>query len=171
MTGAEPRQSGPVAPAAPRIPAVRHLHGRTDVDNYAWMRDHDDLAMRDYLAAERAYYDEQTRDLAELTEQLFGEAVARTWAAAEDSAAWTLRGYRYWHRTPAGAEGRQLLRAPLQSAGEMVATGRERAWRRDRVRRRRRRRAEPGRPAARLVGRHLRRGDLPAQVYRDRHRP
>ncbi len=120
MPTAEPRPSGPVAPTAPRIPAVRHLHGRTDVDNYAWMRDHDAPAMRDYLAAERAYYDEQTHDLADLTEQLFGEAVARTQAAAEDSAAWTLRGYRYWHRTPAGAEGRQLLRAPLQSASETV---------------------------------------------------
>jgi oligopeptidase B len=86
------------------------------VDNYAWMRDHDSPAMRDYLAAERAYYDEQTHDLAELTAQLSGEAAARTATAAEDSAPWTLRGYRYWHRTPAGAEGRQLLRAPLQSA-------------------------------------------------------
>ena len=120
MTGAEPLPSGPAAPAAQRIPAVRHLHGRTDVDNYAWMRDHDAPAMRDYLAAERAYYDAQTRDLAPLTDQLFGEAVARTSTAAEDSAAWTLRGYRYWYRTPAGAEARQFIRAPLPSGGETV---------------------------------------------------
>jgi oligopeptidase B len=121
MTTAEPGPSGPAAPGAPtapRIPVVRHLHGRTDVDNYAWMREHDAPAMRDYLAAERAYYDEQTGDLAELTDQLFGEAVARTSTAAEDSAAWTLRGYRYWHSAPAGAQGRQLLRAPLESADE-----------------------------------------------------
>ena len=85
------------------------------MDDYAWMRDHDAPAMRDYLAAERAYYDAQTHELAELTDELFGEAVARTQAAAEDSAGWTLRGYRYWHRTPAGAESRQLLRARLQS--------------------------------------------------------
>ncbi len=112
--------SGPAAPAAPRIPAVRRLHGRTDVDNYAWMRDHDAPAMRDYLAAERAYYDAQTRDLEPLTDQLFGEAVARTSTAAEDSAAWTLRGYRYWYRTPAGAEARQFLRAPLPSGSETL---------------------------------------------------
>jgi len=117
MTTAKP------TPSAPRIPVVRNLHGRTDVDNYAWMRDHEAPALRAYLAAERAYYDEQTHDLAELTDHLFGEAVARTPTAAEDSAAWPLRGYRYWHRTPAGAEARQLLRAPRQAAGEPVLSG------------------------------------------------
>jgi oligopeptidase B len=121
MATAEPQQSGPVAPTAPRVPAVRQLHGHADVDNYAWMRDHDAPAMRDYLAAERAYYDEQTGDLAELTDQLFAEAVARTSTTAEDSAAWSLRGYRYWYRTPAGAEGRQLLRAPLPPDGAAPA--------------------------------------------------
>jgi oligopeptidase B len=120
MTGAEPRPSGSPAPAAPRIPVVRELHGRTDVDNYAWMRDHEAPAMRDYLAAERACYDAETRDLGALTDQLFNEAVARTSTAAEDSAAWTLRGYRYWYRTPAGAEARQLLRAQRPSASETV---------------------------------------------------
>ena len=120
MTRAEPQPSGSPAPAAPRIPVVRELHGRTDIDNYAWMRDHEAPAMRDYLAAERAYYDAETRDLGALTDQLFDEAVARTSTAAEDSAAWPLRGYRYWHRTPAGAEARQLLRVQLPSASEPV---------------------------------------------------
>ena len=105
------------APRAQRIPSVRELHGQRDVDDYAWMRDHDSAAFRAYLAAERAYYDAQTASLAELTDALFREAVARTPAAAEDSVSWTLRGYRYWHRTPAGAENRQLLRAPLGQAG------------------------------------------------------
>ena len=119
MTTAEPQ---PSAPVAPRIPVVRDLHGRTDVDNYAWMRDHEAPALRDYLAAERAYYDNQTRALTELTDQLFGEAAARTPTAAEDSAAWRLRGYQYWHRTPAGAEGRQLLRARLDESVPLNGT-------------------------------------------------
>ncbi len=105
------------APRAQRIPSARELHGQRDVDDYAWMRDHDSAAFRAYLAAERAYYDAQTASLAELTDALFGEAVARTPALAEDSVSWTLRGYRYWRRTPAGAENRQLLRAPLGQAG------------------------------------------------------
>ncbi len=65
-----------------------------------WMYDHDFAQFRAYLAAERAHYDAATASLAGLTDELFAEAVARTPAAAEDSVAWTLRGYRYWHRTP-----------------------------------------------------------------------
>src|ERR1700722_4835601 len=97
-------------PLAQRISSVRTLHGVTDVDNYAWMRHHDAPEFRAYLAAERAYYDAATAPLAGLADELFAEAVARTPAVAEDSAGWTLRGYRYWHRTPEGAENRQLLR-------------------------------------------------------------
>ncbi len=70
-------------------------------------------ALLAYLAAERAYYDAQTRRLAPLTDALFAESVGRT-ASMADSVAWTLRGFRYWYRTPAGAEARQLLRAPAQ---------------------------------------------------------
>ena len=103
-------------PRADRIPSARELHGRVDVDNYAWMRDHDSVRFRAYLTAERAYYDAQTADLAGLTGELFGEAVARTPDVADDSVSWTLRGYRYWHRTPEGAENRQLFRARHSAA-------------------------------------------------------
>ena len=105
-------------PQAPCIPVVRDLHGRRDVDDYAWMRDHSAPAMQDYLAAERAYYDASTRHLGALTDELFAEAVARTARGAEDSVSWTLRGYRYMHRTPEGAEGKQLLRWPEGDAAE-----------------------------------------------------
>lgn len=108
-------------PEAPRQPSVRDLHGQCDVDDYAWMRDHDSPALAGYLAAERAYYDAQTAGLAELTTQLYGEAVVRTATEAEDSVAWPLRAYRYWYRTPAGAEGRQLLREPLAADGSRRA--------------------------------------------------
>ena len=103
-------------PRAPRIPSVRTLHGQTDVDDYAWMRDHDAPEFRPYLAAERAYYDAETAGLAGLTDELFAAAVGRTPSSADDSVAWTLRGYRYWYRTPEGAENRQLLRVGLDEA-------------------------------------------------------
>jgi oligopeptidase B len=73
-------------------------------------------ALRAYLAAERAYYDAQTRHLSPLADALFEESVART-ARMADSVGWNLRGFRYWYRTPDGAEGRQLLRAPRPPAG------------------------------------------------------
>ena len=109
----------PQPPSAPRIQSVRDLHGHRDVDEFAWMRDHDSAELMTYLAAERAYYEAETAHLAALTDKLYAEAVARTPTAADDSAGWTLRGYRYWYRTPASAENRQLWRAPL----EAVATG------------------------------------------------
>lgn len=127
MTATEQHQAGDsrphqAPPQAPRIPSVRDLHGRADVDNYAWMRDHDAPEMQDYLAAERAYYDAQTGQLAGLTGHLFDEAVARTPSAADDSVGWTLRGYTYWHRTPEGAENRQLLRSPSDATDQTDAT-------------------------------------------------
>jgi oligopeptidase B len=97
-------------PVAPRKPVVRELHGRRDVDNYAWMRDHSAPAMQEYLAAERAYYDAETGHLAALTKELLDEAVARTPQGTDDSVSWTQRGYHYVYRTPAGAEGKQLIR-------------------------------------------------------------
>jgi oligopeptidase B len=97
-------------PVAPQVPSVRELHGRRDEDDYAWMRDHSAPALQEYLAAERAYYDAGTRHLAGLTEELFAEAVSRTPAGTDDSVSWPLRAFRYFYRTRAGAEGRQLLR-------------------------------------------------------------
>ena len=61
MTG-----SGP--PVAPRGPGA---------DPYAWMRDRDQPELRAYLAAERAYYDQQTAPLRGLREDLFAEMAAR----------------------------------------------------------------------------------------------
>ncbi len=100
-----------VPPRARRIPTVRDLHGHRDADDYAWMRD-DTSGLAEYLASERAYYDAQTRGHQVLIDELYAEAAGRTATAADDSVGWTLRGYRYWHRTPANAENRQLMRAP-----------------------------------------------------------
>jgi oligopeptidase B len=92
------------------VPSVRALHGRRDPDDYAWMRDHDAPALLDYLAAERSFYDASTAHLAGLTGELFGEAAARLPHGTDDSVSWTRHGFRYLHRIPEGAEGRQLLR-------------------------------------------------------------
>src|SRR5215472_17479606 len=56
-------------PSALRVPSSRELHGRVDTDDYAWMRDHEHPALREYLAAERAYYDEFASRLADLTKR------------------------------------------------------------------------------------------------------
>ena len=57
-------------PAAPRRPAPG---GGPGADPYAWMRDRDRPEMREYLAAERAWYDGQTAPQQGLREELFAE--------------------------------------------------------------------------------------------------
>jgi oligopeptidase B len=108
----------PVPPAAPRIRSVRHLHGQTDTDDYAWMRDHGDPALGDYLAAERAYYDARSAHLADLAERLAGEAAGRIPDRADDSVGWPLSGFIYRTRTPEGRENLQFLRSRPGDSGE-----------------------------------------------------
>jgi len=78
-------------------------------DPYAWMRDHDLPAMRDYLAAERAYYDRATEPTRGLQDRLLGELTGRV-AAAEDSVSWHRGGFDYFTRVIAGQELELLCR-------------------------------------------------------------
>ncbi|MEP7025121.1 MAG: hypothetical protein ABJB47_15270, partial [Actinomycetota bacterium] len=107
-------------PRAPRSPSQRELHGVTDTDDYAWMRDPQQPAMHGYLAEERAYYDAHSSRLAGLAGELLREATART-AAAADSVEWDSRGFVYRTRMPEGREDLQFLRsAPGKSAEQVL---------------------------------------------------
>jgi oligopeptidase B len=97
-------------PVAPRFlpggpPAV--LAGG-EPDPYAWMRDRGNPAMRDYLAAERAYYDQQLDR--GLWQELAAELTGRL-AAAEESVRWRRDGRTYFTRTVPGQEYEQFCRA------------------------------------------------------------
>jgi oligopeptidase B len=94
MTG-----SGP--PVAPRHPGA---------DPYAWMRNRDQPQLREYLTAERAYYDEQTAPLHTLREELFAEMAARL-QPAEESVRWRQGGSWYFTQTVAGQQLEQFCRA------------------------------------------------------------
>jgi oligopeptidase B len=110
----------PLPPRAPRIPSLRDLHGVAETDNFAWMRDRWRPALRDYLAAERAYYDAHSRRLAELVGKLFREATGRTTDRAEDSVEWNLRGFVYRTRALQGRENLQFLRSRAGETGEQL---------------------------------------------------
>jgi oligopeptidase B len=101
-------------------PTARKLHGRVDTDDYTWMRDHEHPALSEYLAAERAYYDAFASRLADLTERLAAESVARIPAGAETSVSWPLSGFIYRTRTPEGRENLQLLRSQSGESAEQV---------------------------------------------------
>src|SRR5262245_32007404 len=107
-------------PAAPRVPSVRHLHGMTETDDYAWMRGHEQSALRRYLAAERAYYDAHAVHLADLSGRLAAESAGRIPDRADDSVGWPLSGFIYRTRTPQGRENLQLLRSQSGESGEQV---------------------------------------------------
>jgi oligopeptidase B len=92
---------GPVPPAAP---------ASGDPDPYAWMRDRDLPAMRDYLAAERAYYDRWLESVRGLRDEVAAELAARV-IPAEASASWSRAGHTYFTRTVPGQEYEQLCRA------------------------------------------------------------
>src|SRR5215470_18919982 len=110
--------SPPVAPARPDKDAP---------DPYAWMRDSGDPALLAYLAAERAYYDQQTAPAAAVRDELTAEMSARMTPAAE-SVSWRRGNFDYFTRTVAGLEYEQFCRRPARdpAPGERDAAAGER---------------------------------------------
>ena len=86
------------------------------IDPYAWMRDTSDPAVLAYLAAERAYYDQQTAHTAPLRDALAAEMSARL-APADQSAGWELGGWHYFTRTLPGLNYEQFCRRSVSGAG------------------------------------------------------
>ncbi len=110
----------PLPPRAPRAPSLRDLHGVAETDNFAWMRDPAGPALRDYLAAERSYYDAHSRRLGELAGRLLRAATGRTTDQAEDSVEWSLRGFVYRTRALQGRENLQFLRSQPGNTAEQL---------------------------------------------------
>jgi oligopeptidase B len=79
-------------------------------DPFAWLRHRDLPAVRHYLAAERAYYDQQMAPLAGLRDELAAELTARV-APADESVRWRRGGYWYFTRTRPGQQYEQFCRA------------------------------------------------------------
>ena len=95
-----PPGPGPGPPTAP---------ASGDPDPYAWMRDRDLPAMRDYLAAERVYYDRWLAAVRGLRDELAAELAARV-IQAEESVSWSRVGHTYVTRTVPGQEYEQFCR-------------------------------------------------------------
>src|SRR5271154_6049717 len=96
------------APVARRDPTTREIHGVRTVDDYAWMR-HDAAALRDYLAAERSYYDTVTSHSGPLRDILFAEMSHRL-PSTDSSVSWQHGDWLYYTRTLDGKEYPQFMR-------------------------------------------------------------
>ncbi len=110
----------PQPPFAPRVPSIRQLHGQTDADDYSWMRDHEQAQFRDYLAAERDYYEACAARLTDLAGRLAGESAYRIPAQAEFGVSWPLSGFMYRIGRPEGRENLQFLRSKPGESSEQV---------------------------------------------------
>jgi len=105
MTEQARESAPPVAPVAEDAEPGSPTAG----DPYGWMRDPGMPAMRDYLAAERAYYDREMAPARELEGRLLAEMTARV-APAEDSVSWRRGGLEYFTRVAEGQELEQFCR-------------------------------------------------------------
>ncbi len=118
MTAFPAERSAP--PVARRVPSTRRLHGEAVADDYAWMRDPTDPALREYLEAERAYYDGHTRRLEELAAMLSTEAAGRIPHGPEYSVGWRHGGFTYRTVMAQNSDNLQLLRSQEGTSSEHV---------------------------------------------------
>ncbi|MGW0761971.1 prolyl oligopeptidase family serine peptidase [Streptomyces sp. NPDC002814] len=101
-------------PVAPVQPSERTLHGETVPDDYAWMRDHTDPRLKEYLVQERAYHD----GYAGTIEPLITEVLAETALRRRDEGhtfTWRVGGHEYFIDSPDGSRHPRYLRRPLGS--------------------------------------------------------
>lgn len=105
-------------PIAPRRPETRVHHGDPVEDPYAWMRDKDDPAFLDYLAAENAWTEAATAPLAALREEIFTDISARTkqtdLSVPEFARHPGLGEFWYYARTTQGLDYPSLHRCPAE---------------------------------------------------------
>src|SRR5260370_28729927 len=109
---ARPMPGFPQPPRAPRRPTELR-HGRdVRVDDWHWLRDRDDPAVRELLEAENTYLDAMLAPLEKLRADVFAEIKARV--VETDVSAPVRRGrFEYFTRTRAGLEYPVHCRRPV----------------------------------------------------------
>lgn len=101
-----------VPPVPDRRPIVRRHHGDEFTDDYDWLRDLESPEVLAHLAAETAYAEEQTADLADLRATIFEEIRART---RETDLSVPVRHGAWWYysRTVEGQQYAIRARCPI----------------------------------------------------------
>lgn len=102
----------PQPPLAERVPFKRTFHDDTVVDDFAWMRDHDDLRLLPLVEAENAYCAAMTEQVRPLADEIFEEIKSRV---VQDDVSVPLRFGDWWYyqRTVAGQQYEIHCRAPF----------------------------------------------------------
>ena len=108
-------------PVAKQIPRTETLHGQPRVDNYFWLREKTNPAVRAYLEAENAYCSAVMKPTEPLQERLYQEMLSHT-KETDLEVPYRERGWFYYTRTE---EGRQYSiycrkRGSLEAAEEIT---------------------------------------------------
>ena len=91
----------PAPPVAKRYPQTSTLHGDTRRDDYAWMRERDDPAVRAYLEAENRYTDAVMKPTEAFQKALYDEMLGRI-QETDLGVPYPMQGYHYYSRTEKG---------------------------------------------------------------------
>ena len=109
----------PTPPHAPRRPHTLAAHGDERVDDWYWLRDRDDPAVRAYLEAENVYAEAVLAPLSELRDRIFSEIRARV-QETDDSAPVADGDWSYFSRTVEGRQYPMHYRRPRAGGPEQL---------------------------------------------------
>ena len=101
----------PPAPSARASRTETHLHSHTLVDDYAWLRDREDVEVRAYLEAENAYCEAVMAPTKALQATLYDEMLSHI-KQTDVSVPAEENGYWYYTRTSEGAQYPVYCRKP-----------------------------------------------------------
>jgi len=93
----------PAPPEAARLPHADTLHGEVRVDEYFWLRQKENPAVRAYLEAENAYAESVLAPTLPLREKLYEEMVARL-KETDVEVPYRKDGWLYYTRTEKGSQ-------------------------------------------------------------------
>ncbi|CAN5905030.1 oligopeptidase B [soil metagenome] len=114
------RQAGAGAvkpPVAARQPTVTTIHGYTRTDEYSWLRDRSNPAVREYLEAENAYTAAIMKPTEPLQKRLYDEMVSRV-KQNDETYPYRRGGWLYWSRTFEGKQYPDLVRRSVAGGAE-----------------------------------------------------
>jgi oligopeptidase B len=114
-----PSAAVPKPPAAARQPHSTSIHGRTLSDDYFWIREKTNPAVREYLEAENAYTDAMMKPYDGVRQQIYDEMLKRI-KQTDQSVPYRDGDYVYYSRTEEGKQYPIYCRKRLGSDAEEV---------------------------------------------------
>ncbi len=91
-------EQNPLLPKAIKIPVIDTLHGKINIDNYAWLTNKDSPEVMKYLKTENQYTDNVMHSAKKLQDELYGEIIGKI-KETDLSTPYIFNGFWYYERT------------------------------------------------------------------------